>query len=136
MRSGTGRRRSHSNKTLSAQARCWRRALIQGRQGSGSAGPSRRPPPSRRRKRGGSRKWVRTETSCTILRALAGALLRCAPLAVLALRRAARLASHPAMATKLHAFSLHDPKRRRGALLLNVAQAEVLDLHVVVHAVV
>ena len=38
------------------------------------------------------------------------ALLRCAPLAVLALRRAARLASPPAMAAKLHNLFL------RGAL--------------------
>jgi len=36
------------------------------------------------------------------LLAVAGALLRCVPLAVLALRRVTRLASHPATTAKLH----------------------------------
>jgi len=46
--------------------------------------------------------WHRTEISCTILLVVVGALPRCAPLAVLALRRVARLASHPATTAKLH----------------------------------
>jgi len=45
--------------------------------------------------------------SCEVLLAVAGALLRCAPLAVLALRRVARLASHPATAAKCHNLFLH-----------------------------
>ncbi len=49
------------------------------------------------------------EISCTILLAAAGALLRCAPLAVLALRRIARLASHPATTAKLHSLFLREP---------------------------
>jgi hypothetical protein len=42
------------------------------------------------------------------LLAVTGALLRCAPLAVLALRRIARLASHPATTAKLPKLFLRD----------------------------
>jgi len=44
----------------------------------------------------------RAEIICTILLAVAGALLCCPPLAVLALRRVGRLAAHPATIAKLH----------------------------------
>ncbi len=52
----------------------------------------------------------RTGISCTILLAVAGALLRCRALAVLVPRRTRRLALHPATAAKLHTLFL------RGAL--------------------
>ena len=52
---------------------------------------------------------VRAGISCTILLAIAGALLRCAPLAVPALRRVAHLASPPAMAAKWHNLFLRGP---------------------------
>jgi hypothetical protein len=57
------------------------------------------------------------------LLAVAGALLRYAPLAVLALRRVACLASHPATAAKLH------------KLFLRGARAQVLhDAELLAHA--
>jgi hypothetical protein len=48
----------------------------------------------------------RAEISCTILLAVPGALQRCPPLAVLALRRVVRLAAHPATTAKLHTLFL------------------------------
>src|SRR4051794_18363520 len=44
----------------------------------------------------------RAGISCTILLAVAGALLRCVLLAVLALRRVTRLALHPATTARMH----------------------------------
>jgi hypothetical protein len=46
---------------------------------------------------------------CTFLLAVAGALRRCPPLAVLALRRVERLALHPATTAKMHNLSLRGP---------------------------
>ncbi len=50
----------------------------------------------------------RAGISCTFSLVVAGALLRCPPLAVLARRRVVRLASHPAMPAKMHNLSLHE----------------------------
>jgi len=84
----------------------------------GICGSRRKIVPNRNRQEVRPEVRHRAEISCTILTAVAGALLRCLTLAVLVPRRARRLALHPATTARIAQLI---PARRLSALLLQNA---------------